>query len=270
MELIDTHCHLNHAAFDADRVAVQTRARAAGVAQMLCISYDLVSSRRAAALANTEPGLYAAIGIHPESAQEWDEAARAELRALYHSSPARMTAYGEIGLDYHWETIPRAAQQTVFAEQIAFAATLSPLLPLIIHCRDAFDDTLAVLRDSHTQNPVVMHCFGGDLAAAEACLNAGYYLGIGGVATFKKSDALRTALVSVPLERLLLETDCPYLAPQPWRGKRNEPSYLLAVAQTLAAVKNVSIETIAVVITLVAISSVSIQRTLFFWPLAII
>ena len=149
----------------------------------------------------------------------------------------QVVAYGEIGLDYHWETVPRDRQQAVFAAQIAFAQTLSPTLPLIIHCRDAQDDVLAVLRASGTAAPVVMHCFTGDLEAARALLDAGYYLGIGGVATFKKSDALRDAIAAAPLDRLLLETDCPYLAPQAWRGRRNEPSYLPAVAQAVAAAK---------------------------------
>ena len=157
----------------------------------------------------------------------------------------QVVAYGEIGLDYHWETVPHGRQQEVFAAQIAFARTLAPDLPLIIHCRDAQDDVLAVLRASGTAAPVVMHCFTGDTQAARAALDAGCYLGIGGVATFRKSGDLRDAIASTPLDRLILETDCPYLAPQPWRGKRNEPSYLPAVAQAVAAAKNLPLETIA-------------------------
>ena len=258
MEFMDTHCHLNHPAFDADGAEVRARARAAGVSHWLCIGYDLASSRRAAALASSEPSLYAAIGIHPESVKEWGVEAAAELRALY-ESPAKIAAYGEIGLDYHWETIARDQQQRVFQEQIAFARSLSPTLPLIIHCRDAQDDVLAVLRASDTQAPVIMHCFTGDGVAARAILDAGCFLGIGGVATFKKSEALRAAITTIPLDRLLLETDCPYLAPQAWRGKRNEPSYLPAVAQAVATVKNLPLETVAAITTTTATTLFGIQ-----------
>ena len=259
MELFDTHCHLNHPDFDHDGAAVRARARAAGVSRLLCIGFDRASSRRAAAL-TAAPALSAALGIHPEAAAEWDEEAAAELRALFHSSP-KVVAYGEIGLDYHWETIPRERQRIVFAEQIAFAETLSPALPLIIHCRDAQEDVLSVLRASGTTAPVVMHCFTGDREAARAILDAGYVLGIGGVATFKKSDALRAAIADAPLGRLLLETDCPYLAPQPWRGRRNEPSYLSAVAQTVALVKDLPVETIAAVTTATATALFGIPPT---------
>ncbi|MBV9849666.1 MAG: TatD family hydrolase [Armatimonadetes bacterium] len=255
MELADTHCHLNHPAFDADGAAVLSRAQAVGVSRLLCIGYDLASSRRAAALAAAEPPLYAAVGVHPEAAGEWGTEAADALRALSQAS-GKVAAYGEIGLDYHWETIPRDRQRAVFREQIAFAGTLSPTLPLIIHCRDAQEDVLAVLQDSGTAAPVVMHCFTGDPQAARAILDAGHFLGIGGVATFKKSDALRAAVAAMPLDRILLETDCPYLAPQPWRGKRNEPSYLPAVARAVAAAKNLPVETVAAVTTATA-------RTLF-------
>lgn len=211
--------------------------------RLLVIGWDRASSRRAVEM-TVENGLFAAVGIHPESAQEWDDEALDEMRGLCRDNET-VAAWGEIGLDYHWETVPRARQQAVFAAQIAAAHAVSPTLPLVIHNRDALDDILAVLREADAPNPVVLHCFTGDVEDARRCLDAGCYLGVGGVATFKKSDALRAALASAPLDRLLLETDCPYLAPQPWRGRRNEPSYLPAVAQTLAAVKNLPVETIA-------------------------
>lgn len=254
MEFVDTHCHLNHPDFDGEAgAAVRVRARAAGVTRLLCIGYDEASSRRAADLAQM-PGLYAAIGIHPDAGAEWTPDTATRLRALWQAAPTRIAAWGEIGLDYHWDTLPRPEQQRVFAEQIAFARDLSPALPLIIHCRDAEDDVLAVLRESTTPAPIVMHCFTGDTARAQQYLNAGYYLGIGGVATFKKSDALRAAIQFAPMDRLLLETDCPYLAPQPWRGKRNEPSYLPAVAQTVASAKDIPVETVATVTTTTALA----------------
>ncbi len=237
-ELVDTHCHLNHGDFDTDRAEARDRATAAHVTRLLCIGFDRASSRSAVAL-TTAGGMYASVGIHPESAEEWDEETAAEMSALYRESAGRVAAYGEIGLDYHWDTVPRARQQEVFAAQISLAHGLSPALPLIIHNREAQEDILAVLRASGTPAPVVMHCFTEDTEAARACLDAGCYLGIGGVATFKKSDAVRAAVAYAPLERLLLETDCPYLAPQFKRGRRNEPSYLpveeVAAATTATA-----------------------------------
>jgi TatD DNase family protein len=244
MPLIDTHCHLNHPDYESDMATVQQRAAEAGVRRLLVIGYDLSSSSRAAQLAQTA-SLFAAVGIHPEAASEWSDETADSLRALRAANPAKIVACGEIGLDYHWETQPRSRQQAVFSAQIAWAQSLGAGLPLIIHCRDAQEDVLAVLRESGTTAPVVMHCFTGDSAAARACLDRGYYLGIGGVATFKKADSLREAIAAAPLDRLLLETDCPYLAPQPWRGKRNEPAYLPAVARAVAAVKNLPLKAVA-------------------------
>jgi TatD DNase family protein len=256
MELVDTHCHLNHHDYDGDREAVIDRAVEAGVRRLLVIGYDLASSRRAVDLTGTHRGaeVYAIIGIHPESGSEWDDSARAELISMLDRAENRVVGYGEIGLDYHWETVPRERQREIFAEQIAFATSLprylpsgrrdggSNHLPIVIHCRDAMDDVLDVLRESATPCPIVMHCFTGDIEAARKCLDAGYFLGIGGVATFKKTDEVRAAVAYAPIEKLILETDCPYLAPQKWRGKRNEPSYLTAVAETVASVKGISIE----------------------------
>lgn len=243
-EFVDTHCHLNHEDFDADRDEAYTRATAAGVTRLLCIGYDRASSRSAVALTRGA-GVYAAVGVHPESAEEWDEEAALEMTALYRGGAGRVAAWGEIGLDYHRDTIPRLRQQEVFAAQIALARSLSPTLPLIIHNREAQENLLNILRASGTPAPVVMHCFTGDTEAARACLDAGCYLGIGGVATFKKSDAVRAAVAYAPLDRLLLETDCPYLAPQFKRGRRNEPSYLPAVAETVAAAKGLTMAEIA-------------------------
>jgi len=251
LEFVDTHCHLNHEDFDADREEARHRATAARVTRLLCIGFDRASSRSAVALTATE-GIYAAVGIHPESAEEWSEETAGEMAALYRESAGRVAAYGEVGLDYHWDTVPRPRQQEVFAAQIAFAQGLSPALPLIIHNREAQQDILAVLRASETSAPVVMHCFTGDTEAARACLNAGCYLGIGGVATFKKSEAVRAAIAYAPLERLLLETDCPYLAPQFKRGRRNEPSYLPAIAETVAAAKGLAVEEVAAATTATA------------------
>ena len=254
IELIDTHCHLNHEDFAGDWLEALSRASAAGVTRLLCIGYDLASSRRAAEMAAEKATIYAAVGIHPESAEEWDAEASAEIAALFAAHPNKLTAYGEIGLDFHWDTVPRERQQEVFAAQIAFAQSLRPAspLPLVIHNRDALLDVLAVLKSSQTPAPIVMHCFTGDTDAARLCLDAGCYLGIGGVATFKKSDAVRASIAYAPLERLLLETDCPYLAPQFKRGRRNEPSYLTAIAETVAAAKSLTLKEVAAVTTATA------------------
>ena len=254
LELIDTHCHLNHEDFVGDWAEVYERAEAAGVSRFLCISYDLGSSRRAAELAATHAAIYAAAGIHPESAGEWKAATSAEIAAFFAAYPSKMTAYGEIGLDYHWDTVPKERQREVFAAQIAFALSLRPKtpLPLVIHNRDALADVLAVLKESQTPAPIVMHCFTGDPETARQCLDAGCYLGIGGVATFKKSDAVREAVAYAPLDRLLLETDCPYLAPQFKRGRRNEPSYLPAICETVAAAKSITVEEVAAATTATA------------------
>ena len=240
-QYIDTHCHLNHADYQNDLGEVRERAAAVGVSRLLCIGYDMVSSQRAVELTHF-PEIYAALGIHPESADEWDEGTAKKMTALYQEGVGKVAAYGEIGLDYHWDTVPRKRQQEVFAAQIAFAQSLSPNLPLIIHNREALEDILAVLRDSRTTAPVVLHCFTGDQEVARVCLEAGHFLGIGGVATFKKSETVREAVGYAPLDKLLLETDCPYLAPQFKRGRRNEPSYLPAIAETIAAAKGISVE----------------------------
>ncbi len=254
LELVDTHCHLNHADFAGDWAEMYARAEAAGVSRFLCIGYDLESSRRAAELAAAHAAIYAAAGIHPESVGEWNDAASAEIAALFAAQPGKITAYGEIGLDYHWDTVAKERQREVFAAQITFALSLRPThpLPLIIHNRDALADVLAVIKEAQTPAPVVMHCFTGDTEAARKCLDAGCFLGIGGVATFKKSDAVRAAITYAPLDRLLLETDCPYLAPQFKRGRRNEPSYLPAICETVAAAKSLSVEEVAAATTATA------------------
>ena len=244
MRLSDTHCHLNLEAYDTDRDDVIGRAAAAGVERFLVIGFDLKSSLRASEL-SARSGLFAAIGIHPESAEEWGGGAASQLSAMWAQGGGGVRAYGEIGLDYHWESVPRARQQAVFLEQLRFASDLSPKLPVIIHCREAFDDVLAVLAESAVDNPIVMHCFIGDDRAARQCVDRGYTLGIGGVLTYKKSVDLRAAVASVPMDCLILETDCPYLPPQPWRGKRNEPSYITAVAETLATVRGIPVAEVA-------------------------
>lgn len=231
MGLTDTHCHLNHSDFDADCVEAIQRAREAGVTRLLVIGCDLASSRFAVRLAVDNHDVQAAIGIHPESAGEWSPDVREDLVAVVKQSAPNIVAWGEVGLDYYWDSVSKDVQLRAFEEQIEIAKELS--LPLIIHCRDAFSDVLDVL-DDHNNPAAVLHCFTGSASEASRAIDDGYYIGVGGIATFKKSDSLREIVRALPLDRILLETDSPYLAPQQRRGKRNEPAYVAYVAETLA------------------------------------
>lgn len=244
--LTDTHCHLNHSDFAEDWPEALERAREAGIGRLLVIGFDLPSSRLAVSLASQEPDLWAVIGIHPESAADWSAEARAELLALRREAGAKIAAWGEIGLDYHWETVSRDQQKAVFAEQIELAKGEG--LPIVIHCRDAYSDVLEILREAGASR-VDLHCFTGTWDEARAALDAGYYLGIGGIVTFKKSDSLRDVVRQAPLDRILLETDSPYLAPQAWRGKRNEPAYLMEVARVVAELHGISSDEVAQITT---------------------
>ena len=235
--LTDTHCHLNHEAFDADRSEAVQRARSAGIERLLVVGYDLASSRLAVSMAQGNADIQAVIGIHPEAIEGWSDEAASELVVLAQSNPGKIAAWGEIGLDYHWQSATQDAQKAAFKAQLRLAASLD--LAAVIHCRDAYDDVLGILNKINF-NRAVLHCFTGTAEHAAKALAAGLYLGVGGIATFKKSEELRAIYsdLSTPVERLILETDAPYLAPQAWRGKRNEPAYLPAVAELLSEIRN--------------------------------
>lgn len=235
--LFDTHCHLDVAAFDNDREDVYARARAAHVTRFLNPAYDLESSRRAIKQASGHPEVYAAVGIHPNDIGSFSKDTIAELIEL--SKDPKVVAVGEIGLDYYWKTFTPEQQQQAFRDQLQMARRLN--LPVIIHCRDAYDDTLDILASSADGIPVLLHSFAGATRHAERALRLGYYFGIGGPVTFKNAASLRTAVSSIPLDRIMLETDSPYLAPQPHRGKRNEPSLLPLIAQRVADIHQVDL-----------------------------
>lgn len=240
-EMIDSHAHLDDPRFDPDRAEVLARARSAGVKAVICVGSDFASSRRAVTLAEEEPGLYAAVGVHPHEAagvvpRMWDG-----LRLL--AGTNRVVAWGEIGLDFHYNFSPPDVQDAVFRKQLELALECS--LPVIVHDREAHKETMAILNEFPGLNGVVLHCFSGGMEMAEECLARGYYLGIGGTLTYPKNGLLREIIRTAPLDRLLLETDCPYLAPQPWRGKRNEPAYLTAVVETIAEIKGTVPEEVA-------------------------
>ncbi|MDZ7640886.1 MAG: TatD family hydrolase [Desulfurivibrio sp.] len=244
--LIDTHCHLDFPDYAADYDDLLERARRVGVEAVITVGIDLATSRQAVALAagtpERGPRLYATVGVHPHHVGEMGAEDYRHLRELA-AEPA-VVAYGEIGLDYVKEYSPAARQRQAFAEQLALAGELA--LPVIIHDREAHADTLAILKEAgNLPAGGVMHCFSGDAALAEEVLALGFYISIPGVVTFKNAAALRQAVSRVPLKRLLLETDGPFLAPEPYRGKRNEPAWLAFTAARVAEVKGVSLEEVA-------------------------
>jgi TatD DNase family protein len=244
MELIDTHCHLDWKAFDLDREAVIDRAVQAGVTRMITIGVDVPSSRRAIDLAEQHAAVYAAVGVHPNDCAGFDAAVLSEVRSLAQHS--KVVAIGEIGLDFYWHKIDHETQARAFRAQLELAAELHK--PVIIHSRDAAPEVLTLLED-FTQHAAritgTLHSYFDDLAIAQRAFAIDFYIGITGPITFKKSDREREIVKQVPLDRLLLETDAPFLTPVPQRGKRNEPAYVRHVAETIARVRALPVEEIA-------------------------
>ena len=241
---VDSHCHIDGPDYDADREEVIARAREAGVTTMLNVGTGDPHSgafERAVALAEQHPEIYCAIGVHPHDAKLFDEAAQQRLINLAQQS-SRVVAWGEIGLDYHYDHSPRDVQRDVFRRQLGIARELN--LPVVIHSRAADEDTIAILREklSGYSRAGVLHCFGGSLQMAEQAVELGFFVSFAGNLTFKKADDLRAIARQLPLERLLVETDCPYLTPVPFRGKRNEPARVVETAKFLAELKGVSAE----------------------------
>jgi TatD DNase family protein len=246
--LFDTHCHLDVSAFDEDRAAVFVRAHEAGVTRFLNPAYDLESSRRAVALAQAREDVVAAVGVHPNDAREFGPP---DLQTLHDlvvetrrgASLQKIVAIGEIGLDYHWKTVAPEAQAEAFITQLKLARELD--LPVIIHCRDAYDDCLEILRKHAQGMALVLHSFAGKLAHLRAALDLGYFIGVGGPLTYPNAHTLRDCVKAAPLDRIVLETDSPYLAPQGQRGKRNEPAFVRQVAGKLADVRQLGLDDIA-------------------------
>lgn len=237
--LIDTHAHLDMEQFAHDLDEVLDRASGSGVRYIITIGSNLSSSRKAAELAGRREALYFAPGFHPHDVKDVAEGDYETLKAL--ALTPKAVAVGETGLDYHYDLSPRRAQREHFARHIRLAREVGR--PLIVHSREAEADTMDILRaEGADAAGGTLHCFSGGYEMARKALDMGLYLSVGGSLTFKKSDALRDVIRKVPIEKLLLETDCPYLAPQPVRGKRNEPGYIGHVAGTLAAVKGLSLD----------------------------
>jgi len=258
--LIDTRAHLDFEAFDLDRDEVIARAREAGVGAIINPGAGLDESRAAVALAETNPVVYAAVGVHPHEADTLTEAAVEELRSL--ATHPHVVAIGEIGLDFYRDYAPRDAQPKAFRAQLALARQLGkPVITCArsgagIHDREAHSEVLATLRQwlgdsqSATCNPPgVLHCFAGGLEMAQEATHLGFYIGVDGPVTFRHASRLRGIIRQLPLERLLIETDCPYPTPEPYRGQRNEPAHVRFVAQAIAELQSLPFEEVASVTT---------------------
>jgi len=237
--LIDSHCHIDDARYDADREAMIQRARDAGVGHFVTIGCDLDTSCAAVALAQKYPFISATVGVHPHEVKHIKDGWYDELSALAKSG--RVVAYGEIGLDYHYDHSPREVQRARYREQVRLARELR--LPIVIHTREAQDDTIAILKEEKGgEAGGVFHCFSGDAWLAKDALDLGFYLSFSGVVTFQNATMLRDIVKTVPLDRILVETDAPYLTPAPHRGKRNEPAYVRHVAEKIAEIHGISVQ----------------------------
>ncbi|MBH5320736.1 TatD family hydrolase [Paenibacillus sp. GSMTC-2017] len=244
--LFDTHTHLDSYKFDEDREEVIERARAAGVDLMVNIGFDRETIPTTMALAEKYEFIYAAVGWHPVESIHMKPEDLDWIEEL--CSHKKVVAIGEIGLDYHWDTSPKEVQQRVFREQIRLARKVDK--PIVIHNRDAHEDILRILKEEKASEVGgVMHCFSGSSETAKQCLDMNFYISFGGPVTYKNAKVPKEVLEYVPLDRLLIETDSPYLTPHPFRGKRNETSYVALVAQAAAEIKGKTVEEIALITT---------------------
>ncbi len=248
--LVDSHCHLDFYAFDQDRAEVLMRANKSSVHTILNPGIDLATSRSAVQLTEVYSNLFAAVGVHPNEGQTWTEKTARELRTL--ARHAKVVAIGEIGLDYYRNQTPRDQQVSNFRSQLALAAELN--LPVIIHNRQATADVIEILASWYSalvrhdsplaERPGVLHSFEGDLEVAQRAMDMHFFLGVSGPITFRNAPERRALFSTLPLEKLLIETDSPFLAPHPYRGQRNEPAYVRAVAETLASIQDTTLSSV--------------------------
>jgi len=243
--LFDTHAHMDDHAFDADREALLASLPEQGLALVMNPGCSLASSRNAVALANTYDYIYAAVGSHPDAADEVSDDVLEEYRTLCRNNQ-KVKAIGEIGLDYHYEDIPREIQLTAFRAQMELARELG--LPAIVHEREAHEDGMQVVRDFPDVTGV-FHCYSGSAEMARQLVDRGWYIGFTGVLTFKNARKAIEVASSIPLERIVLETDCPYMSPDPFRGRRNDPGKLYRMAEKLAEIRGLSVEEIHTITT---------------------
>ena len=258
--MIDSHCHIDLEQFDADRADVLQRACAAGVGTIVIPGIDLIQNRGALRLAEGDSGLFAAVGVHPNSADSFSDETIAALRDL--AAGRKVVAIGEIGLDYYWDKVAPEQQRRAFVQQLSLAAELG--LPVIIHSRNANDDVADVLRtwisSEHFRASAlaarpyagVLHAFSGDLALAEEAYEWGFILSLGGPVTFRNAHALHALVPKLRLDRLMVETDAPYLTPHPWRGQRNEPTHIPVIVERLASLFGATPAEVATATTAVA------------------
>lgn len=244
--LFDTHAHLNAEQFDEDLHEVIERAQQVGVENMVIVGFDRPTITRAMELVEQFNFMYAAVGWHPVDAIDMTDEDLAWIEEL--ASHPKVVAIGEMGLDYHWDKSPKDIQKEVFRKQIQLAKRVK--LPIVIHNREATADIVEILKeeDAHEVGGI-MHCFSGSVEVAEECLNLNFYISLGGPVTFKNARKPKEVAEVVPLDKLLIETDCPYLAPHPYRGKRNEPSYVKLVAEEIAEIKGITYEEVAKITT---------------------
>ena len=247
---VDSHAHIDGVEFDADRDEVIERARAAGVSAILNVGTGDPHSgafERAVELGRKHENVYTAIGTHPHDARLYDDLAEEKIKTLIASE--RVVAWGEIGLDFHYDNSPRDVQVAVFKRQLRAARECD--LPVVIHTREAEAETIEILQSdySNAKRRGVFHCFSGSMDLARKAIELGFMISFSGIVTFKKADELRAVVKEVPLDRLLIETDCPYLSPIPYRGKRNEPAYVVEVARCLAGIHGLTLEEMAQITT---------------------
>lgn len=239
MLLFDTHVHLNAEQFDEDVEEVMERAKETGVEYMVVVGFDRPTINRALELVEKYDFLYASVGWHPVDAIDMEEEDLQWIEEL--ASHPKVVAIGEMGLDYHWDKSPRDVQQDVFRKQIQLAKRVK--LPIIIHNREATQDIVDILREESAQEVGgIMHCFSGRSEVAQQCIDMNFYISLGGPVTFKNAKKPKEVAKEIPLDNMLVETDCPFLAPHPYRGKRNEPAYVRLVAQQIAEIKEITVE----------------------------
>ncbi|WP_416829545.1 TatD family hydrolase [Ectobacillus polymachus] len=244
--LFDTHAHLNDEQYAEDVEQVIKHAREAGVSNLVVVGFDDVTILKAIELAQTYDFIYAAVGWHPVDAIDMKEEHLQWIEQL--AAHPKVVALGEMGLDYHWDKSPKEVQQEVFRKQIRLARKVK--LPIIIHTRDAIEDTITILKEEHAEEVGgIMHCFSGSVETAKICVEMNFLISLGGPVTFKNAKKPKEVAAEIPIEKLLIETDCPYLAPHPYRGKRNEPAYVKLVAEEIAMLKGVTYEEVASITT---------------------
>ena len=234
--IIDTHTHLLDEKFSADREEVIENLARNGVCAIVENGTNITDSKKAVLLAQSHKNIYAAVGIHPHDASTATPEALKELKLL--AKENKVVAIGEIGLDYHYDFSPREAQRTAFFEQIKLAKEAA--LPIVVHSREAAQETFDILKEENVKGEI--HCFSASAQMAQEYVKRGFYIGIGGAVTFKNNKKTVEVAKAVPLEKILLETDCPYMTPEPFRGKRNEPKYTFYAAKKIAEIKNIDVE----------------------------